>query len=316
MKTFLFFVLSMCIITKQVNAGKTDDILYLKNGSIVHGIILVIIPNQSIKIQTTDHRIFVFKMDEVEKITKSSPGFNWNKTFPQFKKPEDVVYLKNGIIMRGNILEIILPENVNIQVTNNERLVLKMDEIEKIDKSIIEYNPADDHDWVMNLDLGYRAGIGNAKSTFNQQSVRQKNSDYGLSLRLSNDYKFTDQYLLGLGIGFERYFSNDLYSGIAFIPVFIDTKFLFFTKSDMVPSLDLSIGYDIGLTTDETTLADYSGGLFINPALSFYIASATNTSLNFKFGYEYQSHSIIVYQIRPSIETTSGYLTLSAGMKF
>lgn len=47
-----------------------NEILYLKNGSEIHGVILEIIPNQTVKIQTKDKSIFVFKMDEVDKIIK------------------------------------------------------------------------------------------------------------------------------------------------------------------------------------------------------------------------------------------------------
>ncbi|MFY0644981.1 MAG: hypothetical protein JXR19_10985 [Bacteroidia bacterium] len=47
-----------------------QDVVYLKNGSIIRGMIIEQIPNVSIKIQTADANVFVFKMDEIEKITK------------------------------------------------------------------------------------------------------------------------------------------------------------------------------------------------------------------------------------------------------
>lgn len=46
------------------------DVVYLKNGSIIKGIILEQIPNVQLKLQTSDGSIFVFKMEEVEKITR------------------------------------------------------------------------------------------------------------------------------------------------------------------------------------------------------------------------------------------------------
>ncbi len=51
-----------------------DDVVYLKNGSIIRGAILEIIPDSTIKTQTADGSLFVFKMNEVEKITKSEPS--------------------------------------------------------------------------------------------------------------------------------------------------------------------------------------------------------------------------------------------------
>lgn len=55
--------------TKSDNSQYVD-IVYLKNGSIIRGIIIEQIPNESIKIQTQDGSIFVYKMEEVEKMTK------------------------------------------------------------------------------------------------------------------------------------------------------------------------------------------------------------------------------------------------------
>jgi len=46
------------------------DVVYLKSGSIVKGTIIEQTPNVSIKIQTQDGSIFVYKMTEVEKMTK------------------------------------------------------------------------------------------------------------------------------------------------------------------------------------------------------------------------------------------------------
>jgi|GEM_PF-3145502 hypothetical protein len=51
-------------------AQQYEDVVYLKNGSIIHGIILEQIPGESIKIKTGDNNLFVFKMDEIEKMTR------------------------------------------------------------------------------------------------------------------------------------------------------------------------------------------------------------------------------------------------------
>ena len=51
-----------------------QEVVYLKNGSIIRGVILEQIPNETIKIATADGNLFVFRMDEVEKITKEMPS--------------------------------------------------------------------------------------------------------------------------------------------------------------------------------------------------------------------------------------------------
>ena len=55
---------------KDEERPEYQDVVYLKNGSIIRGMIIEQIPNKSIKIQTKDGNVFVFEMDEIEKITK------------------------------------------------------------------------------------------------------------------------------------------------------------------------------------------------------------------------------------------------------
>ena len=42
------------------------DVVYLKNGSIIKGIIVEQVPNQSMKVKTSDGSIFNFQMNEIE----------------------------------------------------------------------------------------------------------------------------------------------------------------------------------------------------------------------------------------------------------
>ena len=47
-----------------------QDVVYLKNGSVIQGTVVEQIPNQSIKIQTADGNLFVYRIEEILKITK------------------------------------------------------------------------------------------------------------------------------------------------------------------------------------------------------------------------------------------------------
>ncbi len=69
----LFLVLSMASLAQQ----NYDDVVYLKNGSVIRGVIIEQVPNVSLKLQTKDGNIFVYKMEEVERITKElAQGYN------------------------------------------------------------------------------------------------------------------------------------------------------------------------------------------------------------------------------------------------
>src|ERR1700722_4294605 len=50
-----------------------EDVVYLKDGSIIHGTITEEVPGVSLKIQTKDGNLFVYKIKAVAKITHSVP---------------------------------------------------------------------------------------------------------------------------------------------------------------------------------------------------------------------------------------------------
>ena len=47
-----------------------QDVIYLKDSTVVKGIIIEQVPNQTYKIKTADNEVFLFKIDEIEKINK------------------------------------------------------------------------------------------------------------------------------------------------------------------------------------------------------------------------------------------------------
>ena len=63
---FCIITFSMCTILAQ----QLEDVVYLKNGSVIHGTIIEQVPNVSVKIKTKDGNVFVYKIEEIEKMTR------------------------------------------------------------------------------------------------------------------------------------------------------------------------------------------------------------------------------------------------------
>lgn len=55
-----------------------EDVVFLKNGSVIHGVIIEQIPNKSIKIKTKDGSIFVYAYTEIQKMTKEQVVSNYS----------------------------------------------------------------------------------------------------------------------------------------------------------------------------------------------------------------------------------------------
>lgn len=66
-------VSALILIVGIAAAQQMVDVVYLKNGGVIHGLIIEHVPNESIKIKTVGANIFVFTMGEIEKIKKASP---------------------------------------------------------------------------------------------------------------------------------------------------------------------------------------------------------------------------------------------------
>lgn len=67
-------ILAFLFAIAQWSFSQTNlqEVVYLKNGSRIKGVIIEQIPNVSLKIQTADGSLFVCEMDDVEKITKEA----------------------------------------------------------------------------------------------------------------------------------------------------------------------------------------------------------------------------------------------------
>ena len=68
----IIIILAMIASSMSLLAQNLQEVVYLKNGSIIKGTIIEQVPNESLKIQTVDGSIFVYKISEVEKITKEA----------------------------------------------------------------------------------------------------------------------------------------------------------------------------------------------------------------------------------------------------
>jgi len=77
------FVLLAQFLFAQKNM---QDVVYLKNGSVIRGFISEFVPEKSVTIKTEGQSIFVFEMNEVEKITREEPPVTKKARAPYMKE--------------------------------------------------------------------------------------------------------------------------------------------------------------------------------------------------------------------------------------
>lgn len=76
MKILQSLICFIIFSTFTIFAQQLEDVVYLKSGSIIHGTIIEQIPNVSVKVKTKDGNIFVYKIEEIEKMTREVAQFN------------------------------------------------------------------------------------------------------------------------------------------------------------------------------------------------------------------------------------------------
>lgn len=78
-RTFAIILFALFTIA-AVAQSNYQEVVYLKNGSIIRGVIIEQVPNKSIKIETPDRSVFVYQMDEIDKITKEKAARKSNSS--------------------------------------------------------------------------------------------------------------------------------------------------------------------------------------------------------------------------------------------
>ncbi|GIX07718.1 MAG: hypothetical protein KatS3mg115_2121 [Candidatus Poribacteria bacterium] len=60
----------LLLLTGAALAQELQDVVYLKDGSIIRGVIVEQVPGEYLKIETSDGSLFVYRLDQVERMTR------------------------------------------------------------------------------------------------------------------------------------------------------------------------------------------------------------------------------------------------------
>jgi hypothetical protein len=198
---------------------------------------------------------------------------------------EDVVYLKNGSINRGIIIEQAPNQNIKIQTKDRNVFVFKYKEIEKMTK---ENLPTDTNNnskvtelkksgFINLTEINYSHGIGDVKVGNNTV----KNNDYFLGFRTVNGYLLNEHLSLGIGIGIDKYKNAIL------LPITFDARATIL-KGQVSPVFTANVGYAVGLN-------DIKAGLVINPQIGIKTYISKNVVYFLNIGYKWQAQEEIYY---------------------
>jgi len=185
---------------------------------------------------------------------------------------KDVVYLKNGSIIRGTIIEQVPNESIKIETADRSVFVYQMDEIEKLKKKAIQGKSGGSHS-----NSGLQSGYKGIVELGNEINI----GDYGidrLKLNIIYGYQINPYFYLGFGTGFRFYHDDDAF----LLPVFLDFR-ANFINNKISPYFSLDAGYSFN------GKREFDGfGLLLNPTLGVSFKVSDKSAMNVGLGYEKQ----------------------------
>lgn len=73
-RSITFLAVMSLFAPSRTSSQEVQDVVYLRNGSIVRGTVSEHVPGESMKVQTPGGSDFVYSVDEVNRMTKEAPG--------------------------------------------------------------------------------------------------------------------------------------------------------------------------------------------------------------------------------------------------
>lgn len=215
--------------------------------------------------------------------------------FTSFAQKE-VVYLKNGNVVKGSVIEQVPNESIKIQTQDGSIFVYQNSEITKITKeeqnSVSHYFSNRDKA----LKSGYRGFVdfGYIFGGFSR-----------IELLTTHGYQFNPYIFAGVGVGLN--YISDVEDFV--VPIFADVRGTFL-KGNITPFVDLKIGYSV---------ADMEG-FYMEPSVGCRFEMGRNLGLNISLAYTLQKYSYSgwndYYEDSNGGSGNAGGISLKVGLDF
>jgi hypothetical protein len=202
---------------------------------------------------------------------------------------QDVVYLKNGSIIRGVIIEKIQDKLIKIETFGANVFVYQMDEIEKLTRE-----PCRIHGNCSLNNAGSKSGFKGMIELGHQFGVGKFGMDR-LKFNMIYRYQINPYFSAGIGTGLRFYFDDDA----AVIPIFADLR-MNFLNYQTSPYFSLDIGY-----ANDATNSFKKVGLIFNPEFGVNFRISEKYAMNAGFGVEIQQMDYYYYYYSHAITNSS-----------
>lgn len=185
----------------------------------------------------------------------------------QAAEMQDVVYLKNGSIVRGTIVEQVPGVSLKVEVGNGSVVFCEIKDVEKLTREEIEDDSAAD-----TANTGGGRGFVDAGGIFLPVDCVG-----GGTVTVSYGYQSPYGLFLGGGAGFE------FYPGGTLVPVFFDSRYCLLKNRNISPVFGCRLGYSFYV--EDLSVAGYC---YFNPFVGVRLGLSDRCAANLQLGYNMQ----------------------------
>lgn len=216
------------------------------------------------------------------------------------KGKEDVVYLKNGSIIHGRIIEIKINESITIINNCGDTIVINQDEIDRVEKTDLAIRKEKMRDTTTTPKTYKYSGFYSSVQMFLLKGSMEDTPLPNISMLFTGGYQFNGRLNAGIGIGIDL--MEDPY-----MPVILEIKYIF-KDTKVSPFFYINGGYTFALQTTDYEQENYyyydysssiypypyydteiesHGGFVISPGFGFKINLNNKNAFQLNVGYRY-----------------------------
>lgn len=204
---------------------------------------------------------------------------------------EDVVYLKDGSVLRGSILHFEEAISLKIEIEGGSQFFILFDEVLEIKK-----------------EPKYQGSFYKKRGYFNQTGVDRLpgNAENSVRFIMIQGYQFNPHFSAGLGIGYTSYDDR-----LNTVPVFLDVK-ANVLKANTIPYAFFRTGYSfssVEKSDSQIPIDKHKGGLMVNFGGGLLFETKVGYGLYINVGYNYEKLSYTEENFWWNLQTIENEIT-------
>ena len=188
----------------------------------------------------------------------------------------DIVKLKNGHELKGEIVEYYPNDRLVFKFTSGLLTTIPIDQVEKTFQKSVKNKNVESELLFKERGMYHVTTVG---ASFNRTG--------GYSLTHAIGYRFNRLLSVGLGGGLENYEDGE---GKRIVPLFLETRSFLLNKK-VTPYASFRAGYGWGLENEELFITNASGGLHLSPEIGYRLGGASTVNVFIGVSMKYQAAS-------------------------